>query len=80
MSRTTLLALAATAALGTAATGCAGRYTLLSVPAISMTNTTFDAGYHATPGPHVQAEFCHGDKPVVSQDDHCVIVEGTAMK
>lgn len=109
MSRRILLSLAAMLAAASA-TGCGGRYTILSVPAISMTQTTFDAGYRATPGPHVEARYCSGDDPVVSKDnavglideavakaqkqsgatyiadavisreDDCVVVAGTAMR
>jgi hypothetical protein len=74
MSRLTLLVLAI------AATGCAGRYTILTVPAISMTKTTFEAGYKPTPGPHVSAQYCSGDKPVVSQDDNVGLIDEAVMK
>ena len=66
--------------LATLATGCAGRYTVLSVPAISMTKTTFEPGYQATPGPHVSAQYCSGDKPIVSQDDNVGLIDEAVMK
>jgi len=74
VSRLAPLALAACVA------GCAGRYTILTVPAISMTTTTFAAGYHGTPGAHVEAKFCSGDTPVISKDDSVGLIDEAVMK
>ena len=74
MSRLALLALTACIA------GCAGRYTILTVPAISMTTTTFAAGYRGTPVGHVEAKFCSGDTPVVSKDDNVGLIDEAVMK
>jgi hypothetical protein len=67
-------------ALASFIAGCSGRYTLLAVPAISMTSTTFPPGYRAAPGPRVEAKFCTGDKPVASKDDNIGLIDEAVMK
>jgi hypothetical protein len=69
-----------TASLALVSAGCAGRYTILTVPAISMTNAAFDPSYRAAPGPRVEAKFCSGDDPIVSKDDHVGLIDEAVMK
>jgi hypothetical protein len=68
------------AALALFATACSGRYTILAVPAISMTNTTFAPAYRGTPGPRVEARYCSGDDPVASKDDHVGMIDEAVLK
>jgi hypothetical protein len=53
----------------TAALGCSGRYTILSVPAVSMTTPSLPPGTKASPAGRVEARYCTGDTPIASKDD-----------
>jgi hypothetical protein len=61
--------------------GCnAPRYTLLTVPAISMTQPSFTAGYQAQPGERVDVAYCRGDDPLVSKDENVGLIDEAVMK
>lgn len=60
--------------------GCAARYTVLTVPAVSMTNPSFEADKPAVAGEHVEATYCQGDDPVVSHDKNVGLIDEAVMK
>jgi hypothetical protein len=66
--------------LAVASVGCAGRYTILTVPAISMTTASLDPSYRPTPGARVEAKFCDGDDPILSKDGHVGLIDEAVMK
>jgi len=70
----------ALACVALASAGCAGRYTLLTVPAISMTEGAIDPNERSVPGPRVEARFCDGDHPIVSADAHIGLIDEAVMK
>lgn len=70
------------AALAVAAIGCtAPRYTILSMPAVSMTTPSRPVG---SPPPaaagRVEAEYCQGDDPVVSKDSNIGLIDEALAK
>jgi len=74
-----------TAALMLAAVGasfalsaCSARYAILTVPAISMTQSSFAS--KSAPGPHVDATYCSGDTPIVSHDNNVGLIDEAVMK
>jgi hypothetical protein len=70
------LAAAAAAALAVPAlSGCSAHYTILSVPAVSMTAPSLPPGTAATPAGRVTSEFCPGDDPGVSHDDNVGLID-----
>lgn len=73
-----LLPFAAVVAL--AATGCSNRYTILSVPAVSMTTPSLPEGTPAQPAGRVEAEYCTGDDPIVSKDDNVGLIDEAVAK
>jgi len=60
--------------------GCAARYTVLTVPAVSMTNPSFDPGKAATSAGPVEATYCQGDEPLVSHDQNVGLIDEAVMK
>ena len=65
----------------TVALGCASpRYTILSVPAVSMTTPSLPAGTAATPAGRVEERFCAGDDPVVSKDSNIGLIDEAIAK
>jgi hypothetical protein len=61
--------------------GCASpRYTILSVPAVSMTTPSLPAGTNATAAGRVEEHFCPGDAPVVSQDSNVGLIDEAIAK
>jgi hypothetical protein len=63
-----------------AALGCSARHTILTVPAVSMTNPSFDPGHTATAGEHVEAQYCRGDAPLASHDNNIGLIDEAVMK
>ena len=49
---------------------CASRETVLTVPAVSMTNPSLKAGKSVAPAGRVQAEYCEGDDSLLSDGDN----------
>jgi hypothetical protein len=63
------------------AVGCTpARYTILAVPAVSMTTPSMPAGSTATPAGRVESEFCRGDEPVVSKDANVGLIDEAVAK
>jgi len=60
--------------------GCSARYAVLTVPAISMTNPSFQSGAAGTPIGHVESTYCRGDDPITSQDKNVGLVDEAVMK
>jgi hypothetical protein len=60
--------------------GCAGRYTILSVPAVSMTTPSLPEGTKLQPAGRVQSQYCVGDDPVVSQDTNVGLIDEAVAK
>jgi len=58
--------------------GCSARYTILTVPAVSMTNSSFATP--GTPGAKVEATYCQGDAPIVSKDLNVGLIDEVVMK
>jgi hypothetical protein len=56
------------------AAGC-GHYTILTVPAISMTTPSLPPGAVAAPAGRITSEFCPGDDPAVSHDDNVGLID-----
>lgn len=46
--------------------GCATRYSLLSTPAVSMSDAAFETGYTAKDSGAINTRYCRGDDPVSS--------------
>ena len=65
-------------ALALGAFGCSARYTILTVPAVSMTNSSFD--HAGTAGSKVESKFCQGDDPIVSKDSNVGLIDEAVMK
>lgn len=61
-------------------TACSYRYTILTVPAISATNASFEADFKATKGPKVNVEYCQGDDPIVSHDNNIGLIDEAVAK
>jgi hypothetical protein len=78
MKTLTVLVLGCVAVL----TGCgASRETILTVPAISMTEPSTTDGVHASKGDRVSAEYCKGDDTIASQGDQNVgLIDEAVMK
>jgi hypothetical protein len=61
--------------------GCAAeRHTILTVPAVSMTQPSLQPGYQAHPVGPVNAEYCQGDYPLVSKDQNIGLIDEAVMK
>lgn len=60
--------------------GCAARYTVLTVPAVSMTNPSFEPSKSGTPGEHVESTYCQGDDTLVSHDKNIGLIDEAVMK
>jgi hypothetical protein len=73
-----LSTLVCAAALSSAA--CAGRHTILAVPAVSMTTPALPPGATSTQIGRVEASFCHGDDPLVSQDSNIGLIDEAIAK
>jgi hypothetical protein len=65
-------------ALGT--TACSARYAILTVPAISMTNASFDPGYKGTKVAPVEAKYCRGDATIASHDNNVGLIDEAVIK
>ncbi|HKY34619.1 MAG TPA: hypothetical protein VJN18_01660 [Polyangiaceae bacterium] len=63
-----------------AVSGCSARYAVLTVPAISMTNPSFQSGATGTPSGHVESTYCRGDDPITSKDKNVGLVDEAVMK
>ena len=63
-----------------ATTACSARYTVLTVPAISETNASFEPDFKATRGSKVEAEYCQGDKSLASHDNNIGLIDEAVMK
>lgn len=50
------------------------------MPAVSMTNPSFDADKPGVAGEHVEATYCPGDDPVVSHDKNLGLIDEQVMK
>jgi len=72
----TCSAIAATLALGCTAP----RYTILAVPAVSMTTPSLPVGSSANPAGRVEEHFCTGDDPVVSKDSNIGLIDEAVAK
>jgi hypothetical protein len=59
---------------------CGGRYTILSVPAVSMTTPSLPEGTKLQPAGRVQSQYCVGDDPVVSQDSNVGLIDEAVAK
>jgi hypothetical protein len=77
--KTTVLLLVGVGAAATAL-GCNNRYTILSVPAVSMTTPSLAAGTALQPAGRVEAQYCVGDDPVVSKDDNVGLIDEAIAK
>lgn len=64
----------------TSASACAPRHTILTVPAVSMTQTSTEPGYQAKPQGPVTSEYCQGDEPLVSKDRNIGLIDEAVMK
>jgi hypothetical protein len=62
------------------ALGCSSRYTILAVPAVSMTTPSLPAGTKGTPAGRVEAHYCTGDTPIVSKDDNVGMMDEAIMR
>jgi hypothetical protein len=60
--------------------GCSARYAVLTVPAVSMTNPSFQGGTPGTPAGHVESTYCRGDDPITSQDKNVGLIDEAVMK
>jgi hypothetical protein len=76
----TALLWAAAAAAALATTGCSNRYTILSVPAVSMTTPSLPEGSSVTPAGKVEAQYCQGDDPIVSKDNNVGLIDEAVAK
>jgi hypothetical protein len=66
--------------VGLASVGCSAHYTVLSVPAMSMTTPSMPAGATATQAGRVESQFCPGDDPVVSKDANVGLIDEAVAK
>ena len=60
--------------------GCSARYTVLTVPAVSMTEPSFQNSTPGTPAGHVESTYCRGDDPITSQDKNVGLLDEAVMK
>jgi hypothetical protein len=67
-------------AAAAASVGCNNRYTLLSVPAVSMTTASMHDGETAAPAGKVEGQYCTGDDPIVSKDDNIGLIDEAIAK
>lgn len=56
------------------------KYTILTVPAVSMNRPSMEAGATATKGEKVSAKYCRGDKPMASEDQNVGLIDEAIMK
>ena len=56
-----------------------GRYAILTVPAVSMTNTSVEASAKGTPAGHVEAKYCPGDDSS-SKDGNVGLIDEAVLK
>jgi hypothetical protein len=63
-----------------ASVGCNNRYTLLSVPAVSMTTASLHDGETAAAAGRVEGQYCTGDDPIVSKDDNIGLIDEAVAK
>ena len=59
---------------------CATRQTILTVPAVSMTQPSVDPNHAAQPGDKVKAEYCQGDDPITTDDHNVGLIDEAVMK
>jgi hypothetical protein len=67
-------------AAAAASVGCSNRFTILSVPAVSMTTPSLHDGETAAPAGKAEGEYCQGDDPVVSKDDNIGLIDEAVAK
>jgi hypothetical protein len=67
-------------AVALASAGCSYRYAILTVPAVSMTDPSFEGGYKGTSGGKVEAEYCRGDKTLASHDENVGLIDEAVLK
>jgi len=60
--------------------GCSARYAVLTVPAVSMTNPSFQSGAPGTAAGHVESTYCPGDDAITSQDKNVGLIDEAVMK
>ena len=60
--------------------GCSARYAIMTAPAVSMTQPSFQPGHQDTAGGHVDAEYCQGDEPVSSKDRNVGLIDEAVLK
>ncbi len=60
--------------------GCSARYTVLTVPAVSMTEPAFDASYKGTPSGRVNVSYCKGDSAIASHDRNVGMMDEAILK
>src|SRR5512145_932419 len=75
--KTQLLALGL---LLTASACTSPKYTILTVPAVSMTRPSMEAGKTATRGDKVSSRYCQGDDPITSTDQNVGLIDEAIMK
>ncbi len=63
-----------------AATGCSARYAILTAPAVSMTDPSFDPAFKGTPAGKVEAQHCPGDQTVSSHDNNVGLIDEAVLK
>jgi hypothetical protein len=67
-------------ALGALSFACAGRQAVLTVPAVSMTDSSFDRSSPGVSAGPVESKYCHGDETLVSHDSHIGMIDEAVMK
>ncbi len=60
-------------------TGCSAHYAVLTVPAVSMTEPSVEAGA-AKPAGRVESKYCPGDDPISSHDRNVGLIDEAVMK
>lgn len=60
--------------------GCAARYALLTVPAISMTQPSFEPTHKGAQGSRIEATYCQGEAPISSHDNNVGLIDEVVLK
>jgi hypothetical protein len=60
--------------------GCVSRYAILTVPAVSMTNASFEPGATYEDGGPVTAQYCTGDDSISSSDNNVGLIDEVVLK
>lgn len=61
-------------------TGCVSRYAILTVPAVSMTNASFEPGATYVDAGPVTAQYCTGDDAISSSDNNIGLIDEVVLK